>query len=60
MKFTREHYTISRATLEEVLGALASNRTSGGSGDEDSRNNDDVIDAHDLLEAEVEAQESAQ
>jgi hypothetical protein len=56
MKLTKEKYTVSRATLEEVIDALNNNWfVSVGDGEE--YNNEDVISAQHSLEDELKRQE---
>jgi hypothetical protein len=52
-----ESYRISRATVEKVMAALERHR-SGPTFDGDEDNNDEVIEAHDALSAELKLQAS--
>lgn len=55
MKLTLDKYTVSRETLEAVLEALDNNFFTSNDGE--SYNNDDIILAHERLQAEVTTQE---
>lgn len=60
MELKKDSYIISKSTLEKVLNALSNNwfTTSADSdGYTEDFNNDDVIEADELLKAEVEKQQ---
>lgn len=56
MELKNPYYVISRETLEKVLQVLGNHWFSSDSSDYGERNNEDIIEVDELLQAEIKSQ----